>query len=295
MVEPASRPATTAAVAEASLDADGDPSGFVTLRDGGRVAFEVRGAMNAGTPVLLVRPLAGSMALWGEFRDALAMERRVIAFDPRGVGASSDAPLDVTTRDMARDAVDVLDALGVPRAHVFGISLGAMVATWLAADAPERVERLCLASAGPVGLSLTPSGVASGATMAAAVLSPEGEVVRRLTDSLLSPDVRERDPARVEAIDEAAAPEPDRRAEIVKRAAAALRHDAREALPRITAPTLVLAGDRDALVGEEPPHTLAAGIAGARMEVIAGAGHALTLEQPRETARRVADFLRGAR
>lgn len=266
-----------------------DAPSMLTL-SGGRIAFEVRGPENAGTPILLLRPLAGSMALWGEFRDVLAATHQVIAFDPLGVGSSSPAALDVTTREMARDAVAVLDGLAVPRAHVFGISLGAMVATWLAIDAPTRVARLCLASAGPVGFALTPSSLSRGVEMVEAVLSPEHEVVTRLVEAVLSRDVRKGEREIVEA---ATAGDPARRGEILKHAIAAARHDARAELHRIVAPTLVLAGDHDELVGAGPPAALAAAIAGARLEIIVDAGHDLTLEQPGATARRVSRFFDG--
>ena len=124
------------------------------LADGRRIAFEVSGA-HAGAPVLLLRPLLGSIAAWGPFRAVLASRARVIAFDRSGSGDSSDAPYFLGTRGMAQEAVAVLDQLGVRRAHVFGASLGGMVATWLAIDAPHRVARVCLASTPDTGLDLS--------------------------------------------------------------------------------------------------------------------------------------------
>ena len=265
-------------------------SGFVTLPDGGHLAFEVHGNEHRGTPALLLRPLAGAMALWGEFRDVLAERLQVIAFDPRGTGPSSDADLTATTRDMARDAVTVLDAVGVSRAHVFGISFGAMVATWLAIDAPERVARLCLASAGPTGLELTASGLKRGLELVASALVPGNDASAHLPAAVLSERGREDQPERVRAVEESAAADPPVRVELAKHAIAAARHDARDGLGRIAAPTLVLAGDHDELLGEAPTIALAAAIHGARREVIADAGHDLTLERPAATARRVAAF-----
>lgn len=260
------------------------------LPDGGHVAYEVHGAGHAGVPALLLRPLVGSVALWGAFLDALDARLRVVVFDPRGTGASSDAPADATTRDLARDAVAVLDAAGEPVAHAFGISFGAMVATWLAVDAPDRVARLCLASAGPTGFALTPSGVVHGAAMVASLLAPSVDPGAALAGAVLSSEVRENDPAKVAEVEAAAAEDPTDRVEVVKHAVAAVRHDARDALARITARTLVLGGDHDELIGDGPPRELAAAIPGARHELIAGAGHDLTLELPEATARRVADF-----
>ena len=223
----------------------------------------------------------------------LARRLCVIAFDPRGTGPSSDADVTTTTRDMACDAVSVLDALSVPRAHVFGISFGAMVATWMAIDSAERVDRLCLASAGPTGLSLAPSGLARDVVMVASALLPGEQANARLPGVVLSENVRDDQPERVEAIEAAAAGEPTDRIELAKHALAAARHDARDELYRIVAPTLVLGGDHDELLGEAPTLALAAAIAGARREVIQDAGHDLTLEQPEPTALRVANFFLG--
>ena len=127
--------------------------------DGARIAYDVAGA--GDDAILLISPLAGSRALWGAFRDQLAAHARVIAFDHRGLGESSSASLRTTTRDLARDAVAVLDDAGVERVHVFGSSLGGMVATWLAADAAPRVRRLVLASTLARGLSFARSGRAA--------------------------------------------------------------------------------------------------------------------------------------
>ena len=265
-------------------------SGFVTLRSGARIAYEIHGAEHGGTPALLLRPLVGAMALWGSFRDVLAEHLRVIAFDPLGTGGSSDAALLATTRDMAHDARAVLDALGVTTAHVFGISFGGMVATWLAIDAPGRVSRLCLASVGPSGCEVAPSAIPGGVALAASLLVPGVDVSAHLADAVLSDRLREEEPERVVAIEEAAAADPTDRVELAKHAVAAARHDARDELQRIVAPTLVLAGDHDELLGAQPTIELTAAIYGARREVIIGAGHDLTLERPTETAHRVAAF-----
>lgn len=271
-----------------------DRTGTVPLPDGGHLAYEVHGARHDGPAVLLLRPLVGAVALWGPFVDALAARLRVITYDPRGTGGSSDAPATATTRELARDAVALLDALDEPVAHVFGLSFGAMVATWLAIDAPGRVARLCLASAGPAGLALSAEGVGRGVEMAATALVPGDAAAAHLVGEVLSRDVREGDPDLVAAVEAVAAEAPTDRLELLKRTLAAARHDARDALHRIAAPTLVLTGDHDELLGPEPSAELAAAIAGARREVIPDAGHDLSLEQPAATAARVIDFLLAA-
>jgi 3-oxoadipate enol-lactonase len=267
--------------------------GFVALPDGGAIAYQVRGRVHGGSPLLLVRPLGGSMALWGRFRDRLSETSRVISFDHRGAGHSSAAPAWVTTRGLARDARAVLDHLAVPRAHVFGLSLGGMAATWLAILAPTRVAKLCLASTPARGLALTHAGLRRELALAACFARPLAEVELRLVDRILSRRFREGHPEEMGRIERALHAEPAGRVALLKHALAGLMHDARSELHRIEAPTLVLAGDDDTLLGTEPPRALAAAIPGATFAIVAACGHDLTLEQPLATAARVAHFFTG--
>ena len=267
--------------------------GTVTLADRRTLAFEVMGAQHPGEPVLLLRPLGGSMPLWGRFRERLAERARVIAFDHAGAGESSAAPLLIGTRGRAWDAAELLDELGIGRAHVFGVSLGGMVATWLAVEFPGRVARLCLASTPPAGLDLSASGLGRGLSLATCLARPSREVQPCLVRRVLSRAVREGDPGRAGHIAAAAAGQPARRRELLKQAAAAMLHDARDDLHRVRAPTLVLAGDQDELLGAGPQRELAAAIPGARFELVPEAGHALTLEQPDRVADLVAAFFFG--
>ncbi len=103
--------------------------------------------VEAGTgepPLLILHGLGGSHEMWLPLLPALARSRRVIVGDHRGHGAS-DKPGGAYTIDLfARDWVAALDALGVPRAHVLGLSLGGAVAMRMAADHPHRVAKLIL-------------------------------------------------------------------------------------------------------------------------------------------------------
>lgn len=264
--------------------------GFARLPDGGDVAYRIRGRAHGGTPILLVRPLGGSMALWGAFGARLAEAHRVISFDHRGAGHSTAAPVCVTTRGLARDARVVLDHVGAPRAHVFGISLGGMAATWLAVLAPTRVARLCLAATPLCGLALSRAGLRRELALLACFARPLREVEAHLVARVLSRRFRARHPEELRRIEGALRAEPSTRTALLRHALAGLRHDARRAARRIEAPTLVLAGEDDELLGPEAPRALAAAVPGAVFETIVASGHDLTLEQPLATAARVARF-----
>lgn len=267
-------------------------SSVARLPDGTRLAFVVTGEATADSPVLLNRPLGGSMALWGEFATRLSREFRVIQFDPRGVGESSDLPPLHSTRAMARDAIALLDFLGVPRAHFFGLSLGGMVATWAAIDSRERVARLVLAStlSEPAGISRRIRRHVSA--LLRALLSPGREAEAHLVREILSPQFREEHPERVAAILETVRLNPTKHRNLLLLALAAAFHNADYAFRGNDVTALLLRGELDPIAGRVSQSELLRDLPNASLEVVAHAGHDLSLEAPRELAERVARFLR---
>ena len=96
-------------------------------------------------PVLLLGcSLGTSVAMWEPQVAPLAERLRVIRYDHRGHGASPVPPGPYDIEDLGRDVLALMDRLGVERASLGGVSLGGMVAMWLGANAPDRVERLVL-------------------------------------------------------------------------------------------------------------------------------------------------------
>src|SRR5438067_13431545 len=115
----------------------------VTAGDGTRLHVVEQGQ---GDPVLWLQGLNAPAAAWAAQLAHFAHSHRSIAPDARGVGASDAPPPPYTTREMALDALAVLDALGVDRAHLVGLSLGGAVAQELALAHPERIRSLALLS-----------------------------------------------------------------------------------------------------------------------------------------------------
>jgi 3-oxoadipate enol-lactonase len=266
--------------------------GFVPLSDGGRIAYEIHGREHGGAPLLLNRPLGGTMTLWSRFRARLASELRVISFDRRGTGRSSAAPPWVSTRSLAYECVELLDGLRIAQAHVFGISLGGMVATWLALLAPERVGKLCLASTPERGLELSRAGLRRELGLAGCFARRADDVEPALVQHVLSPRFLREQPREVRRIEQTVRRAPTTRATLLKLACAGLLHDPRRELGQIRCPTLVLAGRDDTLLGTAPSRRLSAAIAGAGFELVERSGHDLTLEEPITSAQRVGSFLR---
>ena len=242
-----------------------------------------------GRPVLLIMGLG--MAATGWWRTVPVLRDaglRVLAFDNRGVGRSDRPPGPYSVPQMADDAASVLDAAGVAAAHVYGISLGGMIAEELALRHPERVDALVLGATTPGGAAHVPASEATQALVAArAGMTAEQAVwasvpinyaarTRRDGGELIAADIEQRLRFPVEGEFYAA------------QLAAAQAHDA--AVERIQAPTLVVHGAEDVLIPPENGERLAAAIPGAELVLWPDAAHLYVTDEPR-AERGVAAFL----
>ena len=124
--------------------------------EGVRLYWEDTGG--SGPPVLLIMGLGMNATGWWRTVPVLADAGfRVLSFDNRGVGRSERVPGPYTAAEMAADAVSVLDEAGVEAAHVYGISLGGMIAQEVALGWPERVRALVLGATTAGGDELVPA------------------------------------------------------------------------------------------------------------------------------------------
>lgn len=114
-------------------------------------AYRELGKHHGGTPLILLIHLAAVLDNWDpRVVDGLAAQRHVIAFDNRGVGASSGAPSN-TIEQMADDAITFIQAKGYQQVDLFGFSMGGMVAQEIALKDPSLVRKMILAGTGPAG------------------------------------------------------------------------------------------------------------------------------------------------
>lgn len=126
-------------VATRTIDVDGVPFAYREL------------GPSSGVPVIFLHHLMAVLDDWDpRVIDGIAEQRRVIAFDNRGVGASGGA-VPNTVEDMARDAIAFIHALGFKQVDLLGFSLGGGVAQMVALQAPDLVRRMVLAGTGPKG------------------------------------------------------------------------------------------------------------------------------------------------
>jgi pimeloyl-ACP methyl ester carboxylesterase len=239
-----------------------------------------------GSPLLLIQGLGYGRWGWEPIVPGLAARHRVVVFDNRGIGESDKPEGPYTAAQMAGDALQVLDEAGIDRAHVLGASLGGMIAQELAVAAPERVDRLILCCTTPGGPTTVPMPEVTMRLFAEAPsLAPE-VALRRFIENALGEDP----PA--ELVDELFArrvanpPDP---AGWQAQAAAGMTFQGVDG--EINAPTLILAGTADNVVDYRNAEVLAARLAGARVELLEGAGHLFFWERPDESVRIINEFL----
>ena len=204
---------------------------------------------------------------------------RCISPDNRGAGRSDQPDAPYTIRMMADDTVGLLDALGIDRAHVAGLSMGGMIAQEMAITSPGRVRTLqlhaTLARVDPflraVGQSLLHARAALG----------REEYVRLLLTWVLSPRTYAEHADNVEMMVRIMVdhPYPASLAGLTRQAEACWAHDTLERLDQIRCPTLITAGADDIFVPPRFSQELHARIPGAELSVIEGGGHGYLWEQ----------------
>jgi pimeloyl-ACP methyl ester carboxylesterase len=245
-----------------------------------------------GEPLLVINGTSQSLGFWAEPAMVWAARHRVITYDLRGMGGSERGSGDITVASLAADALGLLEALGIDRAHVLGYSLGSAVAQECALAAPDRIASLVLyctwartdgfQRAMLTGLAhpwrtgdLEAALVALGVAFSPQLLDdPEfGTLIEQLLP--LFPSTEQQIRTCAEQWD------------------ADLAHDTLDRLGDITAPTLVIAGEQDLLTPQWHGRQVADAIPGARHHLFTGPGssHALGVERAEEFMPMIAGFL----
>ena len=249
--------------------------------------------LGAGPPLLLINGYAASKDDWDPgFLDALGRTSTVVCPDNRGIGASPPAGGDLGVASMAADVLALMDAREIEVADVAGWSMGGFVAQTLAAAAPGRVRRLVLLSTdagGPgavaaqldvwkalVDQSGTPReqatrllGLLFPVGLAASIDAQFGEVVATARASLLPGTLAAQESAMTRWHAESAD----------------------ERLQAITAPALIAAGTDDQVIPPANAELLADALAGSRLALFDGGGHAFMAQEPERLAGLITEWL----
>ncbi|HEY7280706.1 MAG TPA: 3-oxoadipate enol-lactonase [Actinomycetota bacterium] len=244
----------------------------------------VEGGRPDGPPLVLSNSLGTTMAMWDPQMVALGERFRLIRYDTRGHGSSPVPPGPYDVADLGADLLALLDRLGIDRASLCGLSIGGMTAMWVAANAPERVDRLALCSTSARFDSPERYAERAAIVRAEGMAPVANTAVRRwFTERFASEQPRVVD----EFHDMLLATPPEGYAACC---GVVERTDLTPSIGSIAAPTLLLAGADDP--STPPPHAerIAARVAGARVVVLPGS-HLLNVERADEASRAILDHL----
>ena len=259
-----------------SISIDGTSMPYIRFGSGSRTLIMLPGL---GDGLKSVQGMALPMAIMYRM---FAREYTVFMFSRREI-----LPEGFTTRDMARDVISAMDELNIASADVVGVSMGGMIAQYIAIDHPERINRLVLAvsasKASVVGTEVISQWIA---------MAEQGDHAALMEDNLRL-IYTDRYYRRMKPLIPLAArfTKPKSYAKFLTMARACLTHDARASLPQITAPTLVIGGMQDHVLGGSSSPELSALIPGAQLHMYEHLGHSAYEEAP-DFNHIVLDFLK---
>jgi 3-oxoadipate enol-lactonase len=223
--------------------------------------------------VVLGGSLGSTLEMWDPQVVALTERFRVLRYDHRGHGKSPVVAGPFEIADLGTDVLELLDRLEIVRAHVVGLSLGGMVGMWLAAHAPDRVDRLVLLCTS-AHLENSSAWTERAATVRA---EGTGAVAAAVVERWFTPPFAAREPELVERMRAMVASTPAEGYAACGEAIA--RMDLTDDLASIAAPVLAIAGAADPATPPVHLETIAAGVADGRLAVLGNAAHLANVEQ----------------
>jgi 3-oxoadipate enol-lactonase len=253
------------------------------VRAGELVVHVQQDGPEGAPPLLMLHSLGTSLHVWDRPATLLARGRRLIRPDLRGHGLTSVPTGPYTIEAMAHDALALLDARGIERIAVCGLSIGGAIAQALAALAPARVSALILCD---TAMHFPPPALWHERARIARTHGMEPLVAPVLARWVTPAFQDDPEAEGLRAMLRRTAPEG------YAAAAEALAHaDLRASTAQLRLPTLVLVGEHDAATPPSAAAAIAAAIPGARMAALAGAAHLPTVERPADVADAISAFL----
>jgi 3-oxoadipate enol-lactonase len=233
----------------------------------------------SGYPLVLIHGLAGDHTAWAAPMETWSRDYRVLAFDNRGAGQSTQLDEPISTEDMARDTLSLMDQVGIERAHVVGRSMGGAIAQHMALMQPERVHTLVVlasfAKLDPVGVRVL--------TNMREVLEWRGDWrdhARHSVANFVSPAFFNENPETIAQIEGLIGGETRLPACYIRQNHACLEHDTLDRLREITCPTLILAGGRDPICSLTSTRWMQDGFPNAESVIFEESSHFFLIEQP---------------
>jgi pimeloyl-ACP methyl ester carboxylesterase len=251
--------------------------------------YEVQGS---GEPLVMIPYLAADQACYAFQVPAYAANHTVYTVDLRGAGLSSKPDGTYTTELLADDIAAFMQAVGIDRAHVAGLSLGAATGMWLAGKHPDRVISLSLHSAWHASDPFLRAVVETWRIMASGLGSVTDMVIKGILPWCLTPELYAARPEYVDSLADFVRSRPMPQVDaFMRQSGAVLTHDASAVLGAITAPTLVTFGRYDAVTSTRFAGPLTSEIADAELVVFEDCSHAPLYENVEAFTERTMEFL----
>jgi len=253
--------------------------------------YEIHGE---GEPLVLIMGLGGDTTKWFRILPAFSKEYRVIAFDNRGAGKTDKPAIIYTMEMMADDIAGLLDAINIDSAHIFGISLGGMIAQNFALRYPDRIISLVLGCTRCGGTHSIMNATGGGSVLDPSRLETMSaeQRAREMLPFLWSQEFIDGNPGLVEEQIALSIENPPDPVGYTMQLEAANTHDTYDRLPDIKLPTLVIAGDADRLIPAENSRLIAGRISGAELVILKGMGHGFYTEARDQTAKAIMGFMK---
>jgi pimeloyl-ACP methyl ester carboxylesterase len=251
---------------------------------GARIYWDEQGR---GEPVLLIMGLGYPSNLWHRTRPALNERYRTIALDNRGSGQSEAPSGPYPIALMAADAAAALDAAGLERAHIFGLSMGGMIAQEFALQYPWRVRSLILGCTSPGGPHAVRAEKHVTEILMARNLTPE-EAAKAMLPYVYDAGTPSERIEEDLSIRRKWFPRPEA---YMAQLQGILAWEAYSRLEKIAAPTLVIHGRSDQLVPAGNGELIATRIPGAELVMLPHASHIFTTDQPEASLKAILGFL----
>ena len=236
-------------------------------------------------PLVFINPLGCDLRVWSDVACILKPDFRVVCYDKRGHGLSESGPDHAEMADYARDLAALLEALGVGRAAIVGMSIGGVIAQELCRQRPDLVAALVLCdTAAKIG-----TDESWDERIAAVERGGIESIVEAVLERWFTPDFRVQRAPEYAGVRAMLTRTPKQG--YLAACGALKRADLRPSAPLIEAPTLCLVGDQDGSTPVALVRQTAALIKGARFEIIEGAGHLPNVEKPAAVARLIAEHV----
>ena len=251
--------------------------------------YEVHGE---GFPLVMIQGLSANTGWWDpRWIQTLSERFKVVAFDNRGAGRTELSGKEYSIRLFADDTAALMDALGIPEAHVLGISMGGMIAQELALNHPRKVEKLILCSTYCGGeKSVQPSDEVMQTLMPNRGALTVEEVARMTIPLIITEKFLKSNPGVEEFVFQQIIRTPISAEAFARQLNAIMNFNSWDRLPYIKAPTLILHGKQDILVPPQNAPVLNKAIRGSRLVYFKDSAHGL-IEETEEVLAAILDFL----